>query len=47
MIHIRMFTLRGQPDFHRALKSFLSIGEVEFRWAERDLTENALQLTKP
>ena len=40
MIHIRMFTRRGQFDFHRALKSFLSIGEAEFRWVERDLTEN-------
>ena len=35
-----MFTRRGQLEFHRALKSFLSTGEVEFRWAERDLIEN-------
>ena len=40
MIHIRMFTHRGQLDFHKALKSFLSIGEAEFKWAERDWTEN-------
>ena len=44
MIRIRMFTRRGQLDFHKALKSFLSIGEAEFKWAERDLTEN-LNLT--
>ena len=34
----RILTLHGLFDFHKALNNLLSIGEVEIRWDERDLT---------